>query len=148
MRAVVQRVSSASVTVAGEQVGAIGLGSLVLLGITHDDTDDDIRYTADKIVSLRIFDDADGRANVSLDEVGGGLLLVSQFTLYGDTRRGRRPSFVAAAKGDHALAIYRSFVDYSRTLAGTVEEGVFGAMMEVRLVNDGPFTILIDSKNR
>jgi D-tyrosyl-tRNA(Tyr) deacylase len=148
VRVVVQRVTSGSVSVEGAVAGSIGLGLLVLLGVTHDDTDDDVRYIADKIVSMRIFSDSEGRANLSLADIGGALLVVSQFTLYADTRRGRRPSFVAAAGGDKALAVYEDFVTYARSIVEIVEKGVFGAMMEVRLVNDGPFTILIDSKTR
>lgn len=148
MRAVTQRVTSASVVVEGKTVGSIGHGLLILLGVTHDDRADDVRYVADKIVAMRIFDDSQGRANLALAEIEGDLLVVSQFTLYADTRRGRRPSYLAAAGGDTARSIYDDFVGYMRAIAGRVEEGVFGAMMQVHLVNDGPFTILIDSKTR
>lgn len=148
MRAVIKRVSEASVVVAGETVGQIGRGALILLGITHDDGPDDIRYIADKIVGMRIFDDPEGRADLSLSDIDGSLLVVSQFTLYADTRRGRRPSYIAAVGGEKAKPMYEEFVAYARTLVANVEEGVFGAMMDVRLVNDGPFTILLDSKVR
>lgn len=146
MRAVVQRVSRAKVTVDGKTVGEIAHGSLVLLGVTHADTTSDADYLVDKIVGMRIFDDADGKMNLSLLDVGGSALVVSQFTLYGDTSRGRRPSFIRAAPGSEAVALYSYFVEKTRTLVQRVETGTFGAMMDVELVNDGPVTILIDSE--
>jgi D-tyrosyl-tRNA(Tyr) deacylase len=147
MRAVVQRVTRARVTVAGEIVGEIGKGLVVLLGITHDDTKDDADYLASKIVALRIFDDADGKMNVSVKDVAGGLLIVSQFTLYGDVRRGLRPSWSDAAPPEIAEPLYEYFVESSRKLIEPVETGSFRAMMQVELVNDGPVTLLLDSRS-
>ena len=146
MRAVVQRVSRAKVSVDGLVTGEIGNGLLVLLGVSVDDVERDADYLIEKIVGLRIFDDKDSRMNLSLVDSGGGLLVVSQFTLYGDTRRGRRPSFIAAAKGDYAVALYEYFIAKSREAVAKVETGIFGAMMDVELVNDGPVTIILDSE--
>jgi D-tyrosyl-tRNA(Tyr) deacylase len=146
MRAVFQRVTRASVRVAGEAVGRIGAGALVLLGVARDDTEADAAYLAAKIASLRVFDDAEGRMNLSLAETGGELLVVSQFTLYGDVRRGRRPSWIEAAQPEDAARLYEAFVAEARKLVGKVETGSFRAMMEVELVNDGPVTILLDSR--
>lgn len=146
MRAVVQRVSSASVTVDGEVVGRIGAGMCVLLGIAADDTDADVAYLANKIVGLRIFHDDEGKMNRSLVESGGGMLVVSQFTLYGDCRKGRRPSFIAAAPPERADELYQAFVATVREQGISVETGRFQAMMDVALVNDGPVTLLIDSR--
>ena len=146
MRAVVQRVSRAKVTVGEAITGEIGRGLLVLLGVTHNDGKADADYLVDKIVNLRIFDDADGKMNLSLADIGGGLLVVSQFTLYGDTRRGRRQSFIDAAPGPAAEAMYEYFVERSRTMVDKVQTGAFGAMMDVELVNDGPVTIMLDSE--
>jgi D-tyrosyl-tRNA(Tyr) deacylase len=146
MRAVVQRVTRASVTIDGETVGEIGNGLVVLLGIACDDTRDDADYLLPKIASLRIFDDAEGRMNVSLKDIEGGLLIVSQFTLYGDTRRGLRPSWSDAAAPEIAEPLYNYFVESSRKLLGRVETGSFRKMMLVELVNDGPVTILLDSR--
>ena len=146
MRAVVQRVSRSRVTVAGELVGEIGKGLLVLLGITHEDDNKDADYLIDKIVGLRIFDDGDGKMNLSLADIDGELLVVSQFTLYADTKRGRRPSFMDAAKGDEALRWYNYFIVKVRESVSRVEHGAFGEMMDVELVNDGPVTIILDSK--
>ena len=146
MRAVVQRVSEARVTVDGKTVGKIGPGHLVLVGVRCDDTTADADYIADKILNLRVFEDDAGRMNVSLVETNGAALIVSQFTLYGDARRGRRPSFTEAAAGEAANALY-DFVCAKVAAAGIrVEKGVFGAMMDVTLVNDGPVTILLDSR--
>jgi D-tyrosyl-tRNA(Tyr) deacylase len=145
MRAVVQRVSRASVTVGGEIVGKIGKGLLVLLGVSDRDSENDARYCVEKTLNLRIFEDADGKMNLSLLEIGGDLLVVSQFTLYGDTRRGRRPSFIDAAGPDEANRLYEYFVAESCKQIAKVETGRFQAMMHVELVNDGPVTILIDS---
>lgn len=138
MRALVQRVSRASVTVDGDRVAAIGPGLLVLLGVTHTDSEHDADWLADKVRALRVFPDADGRMNEPLG--GREILCVSQFTLYGDTRKGTRPSYVEAARPDQAEPLYERFCE--RTHA---ERGVFGAMMEVELVNDGPVTLLIES---
>ena len=146
MRAVVQRVSRAKVTVGEAITGEIGRGLLVLLGVTHNDGKADAHYLVDKVINLRIFDDVDGKMNLSLADIGGGLLVVSQFTLYGDTRRGRRPSFIDAAPGPAAEAMYEYFVESSRTMVDKVQTGAFGAMMDVELVNDGPVTIMLDSE--
>src|SRR5580765_280758 len=146
MRAVVQRVSRAKVTVGNEVTGEIGRGLLVLLGVTHKDEAKDADYLVDKIANLRIFDDAFGKMNLSLAETGGELLVVSQFTLYGDTRRGRRPSFIDAASGDEALRWYEYFVSKAEDSVKKVGTGRFGAMMDVELVNDGPVTIILDSE--
>lgn len=147
MRAVVQRVKHAKVTVGGKIVGEIHVGLLVLLGVTHKDDEKNADYLVDKIVNLRIFDDTDGKMNLSLTDIGGEMLVVSQFTLYGDTRRGRRPSFVEAASGADALKWYKYFIAKAQEFTQKVATGEFGAMMDVELVNDGPVTIIIDSKN-
>ena len=148
MRAVIQRVTRAKVTVEDRVVGEIGRGLLILLGVTHDDTQADADYLSSKIVALRIFDDAAGKMNVSLKDAGGGLLVVSQFTLYGDVRRGLRPSWSDAAPPEIAEPLYNYFVESSRKLIEPVETGSFRAMMQVELVNDGPVTLLIDSRDR
>ncbi|HKP72813.1 MAG TPA: D-aminoacyl-tRNA deacylase [Pyrinomonadaceae bacterium] len=146
MRAVLQRVTRASVKVEGETVGEIGAGLLVLLGIARDDAEQDARYLLDKIVALRIFEDAEGRMNSSLAETGGALLVVSQFTLHGDARRGRRPSWSEAAPPEVAEPLYEFFVGEARRTVGQVATGSFRRMMQVELVNDGPVTILLDSR--
>lgn len=146
MRAVVQRVSSARVEVAGKPVGSIGTGLLAFVGVARDDVDDDARITASKIAGLRVFNDDDGAMNRSLLDVGGGVLAVSQFTLYGDVRKGRRPSFVDAAPGETAQPLFDRVVELLRRDGIAVETGVFGASMQVELTNDGPVTILIDSR--
>jgi D-aminoacyl-tRNA deacylase len=146
MRAVLQRVTRASVRVEGETVGEIGPGLLVLLGVARDDAEADGRYLLEKVLSLRVFDDAEGRMNLSLVETGGALLVVSQFTLYGDVRRGRRPSWVEAAPPELAEPLYEAFVEGARRAGLRVETGSFRRMMEVELVNDGPVTILLDSR--
>jgi D-aminoacyl-tRNA deacylase len=146
MRAVVQRVTRASVTVNGKIVGEIGPGLVVLLGIARDDTKLDAAYLAEKIVALRIFDDEAGKMNVSVKDINGGLLIVSQFTLYGDVRRGLRPSWIEAAAPEIAEPLYDFFIRQARTLVSEVATGSFRAMMQVELVNDGPVTILLDSK--
>jgi D-tyrosyl-tRNA(Tyr) deacylase len=146
MRAVVQSVTRASVTIDGEVVGEIGNGLVVLLGIARDDTKDDADYLVPKIGALRIFDDADGKMNRSLKDIDGGLLIVSQFTLYGDVRSGLRPSWSDAAAPEIAEPLYDYFVESSRKLLGKVETGSFRKMMLVELVNDGPVTILLDSR--
>lgn len=146
MRAVLQRVRRASVKVEGETVGEIAGGLLVLLGIARDDAEQDASYLLEKIISLRIFDDAQGRMNLSIAETGGALLVVSQFTLYGDVRRGRRPSWSEAAPPEAAAPLYEFFVSEARRMARRVETGSFRRMMEVELVNDGPVTILLDSR--
>jgi D-tyrosyl-tRNA(Tyr) deacylase len=148
MRAVVQRVSKARVDVAGRAAGQIGAGLLVLLAVAQDDSAVDAEYLADKIAGLRIFSDQDGKMNLSLSDTGGAMLVVSQFTLYGDVRRGRRPSYTDAAQPEKANLLYEFFVDRVRTAGVKVETGVFQAPMEVSLVNDGPVTILIDSRRQ
>ena len=146
MRAVVQRVTRASVTVKGEIVGEIRNGLVVLLGIARDDTKLDAAYLAEKIVALRIFDDEAGKMNVSVKDINGGLLIISQFTLYGDVRRGLRPSWIDAAAPEVAEPLYDFFVRQARTLVSDVATGSFRAMMQVELINDGPVTILLDSR--
>lgn len=146
MRAVVQRVTRAQVRVDDQTVGEIGKGLVVLLGIARDDTKLDAAYLAEKIASLRIFDDEAGRMNVSIKDIDGGLLVISQFTLYGDVRRGLRPSWIDAAAPEVAEPLYDFFVRQVRTLVNNVATGSFRSMMQVELVNDGPVTILLDSK--
>lgn len=146
MRAVVQRVSRAQVTVGEEITGQIGPGYLVLLGVAEEDNQDDVIYLAAKIAGLRIFEDAEGKMNRSLADVGGAMLVVSQFTLLGDCRKGRRPSFVAAARPETANRLYESFVAEVRGLGIEVATGRFQQHMDVELVNDGPVTILVDSR--
>jgi len=146
MRAVIQRVSRASVAVDDKVAGQIGQGLLVLLGVSRTDTEAAADYLADKITGLRIFEDAAGKMNLSVTEVNGGVLLVSQFTLYGDVRRGKRPSFDAAAPPEQARKLYEYMIERLRTLGIPCQTGVFQAMMQVELVNDGPVTILLDSE--
>ena len=146
MRAVVQRVTRAQVTVDGAVSGEIGIGLVVLLGIARDDTKLDAAYLAEKIAALRIFDDEAGRMNVSVRDINGGLLIVSQFTLYGDVRRGLRPSWIDAAAPEVAEPLYDFFVRQARATITNVATGSFRAMMQIELVNDGPVTILLDSK--
>ena len=146
MRAVVQRVTRAKVTVDGKVVGEIGPGLVVLLGIARDDTKLDAAYLAEKIIALRIFDDEEGKMNLSVKDVKGGVLIVSQFTLYGDVRRGLRPSWIDAAAPEVAEPLYEFFVRQVRAAATDVATGSFRAMMQVELVNDGPVTILLDSR--
>jgi D-tyrosyl-tRNA(Tyr) deacylase len=146
MRAIVQRVSDARVSVDHRLSGEIGRGVLILLGVARIDAEPDADYLADKIVNLRIFDDPQGRMNMSLLDVGGQALVVSQFTLYGDVRRGRRPSYTDAAEPAAAKALYEYFIARVRRLGVTVETGVFQADMQVALTNDGPVTIMLDSK--
>jgi D-tyrosyl-tRNA(Tyr) deacylase len=146
MRAVVQRVSRASVHVSGNPVGEIGRGLLVLLGVAKQDTPVDVEYLADKVIGLRIFEDAEGKMNRSVSELSGGVLVVSQFTLYGDVRRGKRPSFDDAAPPPIAREFYELFVERIRRAGIQCETGRFQEMMQVSLVNEGPVTILIDSR--
>jgi D-tyrosyl-tRNA(Tyr) deacylase len=146
MRAVVQRVTRATVEVADKLVGEIDAGLLVLLGVARDDGKEDADYLAEKITNLRIFNDQQGKMNLSLRDRGGAVLVVSQFTLYGDTRHGRRPSYIDAAEPEKANALYEYFVERVRSQGIRVETGVFQAMMQVNLTNDGPVTILLDSK--
>ena len=148
MRVVLQRVSHASVTVEEKVIGKIQRGFLLLVGVTHDDTMEDMEYLVRKIVQMRIFEDEEGKLNRSIQDIGGEILSVSQFTLYADTKKGNRPSFSKAAPGDVALEMFEQFNGLLRDTGITVETGQFGADMKVELLNDGPVTILLDSKNR
>ena len=145
MRAVVQRVKSASVKVEGKLVSEIGAGILIFLGIAHEDTTTEIEYIANKVANLRIFEDEDGKMNRSLLEMGGATLVVSQFTLYGDCRKGRRPSFIKAARPELANTLYEEFITVLEQQNIPTQGGTFQAMMDVELTNDGPVTILLDS---
>ncbi len=145
MRAVIQRVKSASVTVEGRVVSEIREGLLVFLGVAQEDTLADIDYMANKIANLRIFEDDQGRMNLSILDINGEALVVSQFTLYGDCRKGRRPSFIAAARPEKADPLYQEFMDKISQLGVPVKAGIFQAMMDVELINDGPVTMLLDS---
>lgn len=145
MRAVVQRVSSASVSISGETVGKVGQGFMILLGIKEDDTPSLCSYLADKCAGLRVFSDPEGKMNLSLSEIGGEILVISQFTLYGDCRKGRRPSFITAAKPETAIPLYERFVAELRDKGIHVETGRFGADMQVSLLNDGPVTLILDT---
>lgn len=146
MRVVLQRSKQASVTVNGQVTGAIDKGYVLLVGITHTDTEDDMAYMAKKIADLRIWEDEEGKMNRSIIEAGGAILSVSQFTLYADTKKGKRPSFVEAARPEVAKPLWDSFNDKLRALDLHVETGIFGAMMDVALTNDGPVTIIIESR--
>jgi D-tyrosyl-tRNA(Tyr) deacylase len=148
MRAVVQRVTRAKVTVEGEVVGEIKQGLVVLLGIARDDSEADAEYLAAKIVSLRIFDDEAGKMNVSVKDIHGGMLVISQFTLYGDVRRGLRPSWIDAAAPEIAKPLYEFFITQAQKLLTEVASGSFQSMMQVELINDGPVTILLDSRKQ
>lgn len=144
MRVVLQRVSRARVTVEGRVTGEIGRGLLLLVGLTAGDTEAELAWMAEKVVGLRVFPDGEGKMNRSLAEAGGALLVVSQFTLYGDARRGKRPSFVDAARPEVAIPLYERFVALLRETGRPVETGEFGAMMEVELLNDGPVTLILE----
>ncbi len=144
MRVILQRVSRAAVTVQGREIGRIGAGFLVLAGFTHGDGDEQLQWIADKIVSLRIFADDEGKMNRALTDVGGALLIVSQFTLYGDAQKGRRPSFIQSAHPDAARSLYEQFIVALRERTVPVETGEFGADMQVELVNDGPVTLSLE----
>lgn len=146
MRAVVQRVRNGSVTVDGNMVGSIGKGFVVLLGVSEKDTSEDVAYMTDKIVNLRIFEDEDEKMNLSLQDIKGELLVVSQFTLYGDCRKGRRPNFMSAARPEKAEALYKEFVEKCRELGVKTETGTFQASMLVNIENDGPVTVIVDSE--
>ena len=148
MRVVLQRVAHASVTVDGETIGKIQRGFLLLVGVTHDDAMEDMEYLVRKIVQMRIFEDEEGKLNRSIQDIGGEILSVSQFTLYADTKKGNRPSFSKAAPGDVAIDMFEQFNGLLRDTGIPVETGQFGADMKVELLNDGPVTILLDSKNR
>ena len=144
MRVLLQRVSRAEVRVGDRVTGRIGRGYLLLVGLTHADDEARLAWMADKVAGLRLFGDAEGKMNLALDEVGGALLVVSQFTLYGDARKGKRPSFIDAARPELAIPLYERFVALLRERGLTVETGEFGAMMDVELVNDGPVTLWIE----
>jgi D-tyrosyl-tRNA(Tyr) deacylase len=144
MRVLLQRVTSSSVTIAGRQAGAIGRGYLLLVGFTHSDTEATLEWMADKVIGLRLFADEAGKMNLSLEDVGGELLVVSQFTLYGDAQKGRRPSFIDAARPELAVPLYERFVAMLRERQARVATGEFGADMAVELVNDGPVTLMLD----
>lgn len=149
MRVVIQRVSEASVTIDGNVKSAIGPGLLVLLGVEDADTEEDIQWLCGKVSKLRVFDDENGVMNLSVQDVGGGLLVVSQFTLHGSTKKGNRPSYIRASRPDFAIPMYEAFIRELEQVSGLpVRTGEFGANMKVGLVNDGPVTILIDSKNK
>lgn len=149
MRLVIQRVSEASVTIEGTINGSISSGLVVLLGIEHEDTSEDIQWLVSKLVSMRIFGDAEGKMNCSVMDVNGDLLVVSQFTLHASTKKGNRPGFTAAARPEVAIPLYEEFIAQTEVALGKkVATGIFGADMKVALVNDGPVTIIIDSKNR
>ncbi len=144
MRVVLQRVSRAEVRIEGEVVGRVGQGFCLLVGFTHGDTPDAVRWMAEKVVGLRLFSDADGKMNLALGDVDGGVLVVSQFTLYGNAEKGRRPSFIDAARPEEAIPLYEQFLTELRERGLTVASGRFGAMMEVELVNDGPVTLILE----
>ncbi|WP_326514467.1 D-aminoacyl-tRNA deacylase [Clostridium intestinale] len=146
MRAVVQRVKRSSVKVSGETVGEISKGINVLVGITKDDNDEDLKYIKEKIFNLRIFSDENDKMNLSVKDVKGELLIISQFTLYGDARKGRRPSFIEALGGEDAVKLYNDFIELCKTEGLKIQTGEFGADMEVEIINDGPVTLLLDSK--
>lgn len=146
MKALIQRVTDASVTVDGEITGSIKNGLLVFLGIAKGDGDEEIKYIADKLMCLRIFSDADDKMNLSVNDIGGSLLIVSQFTLYGDCRKGRRPSFDSAMPPKEAEELYEKFVEYCRGTGINAQTGKFGADMKVSLLNDGPVTFIIESR--
>jgi len=146
MRSVIQRVNSGSVTVDGKVVGSIGKGFVVLLGVSEKDTQEDVAYMADKIVNLRIFEDEDEKMNLSLLDIKGELLVVSQFTLYGDCRKGRRPNFMSAARPEKAVELYEELVKRCREMGIKTETGTFQASMKVNIENDGPVTVIVDSE--
>lgn len=146
MRVVVQRSKEASVTVGGKTVGSIQKGFVLLVGVTHEDKEEDAAFLADKIANLRVFQDENGKMNLSLLDQEGEILSVSQFTLYSDCRKGRRPNFMDAAKPDHAIRIYKAFNRFLEEKGLRVATGEFGAMMDVKLINDGPVTLILESK--
>lgn len=148
MKSVIQRVSQASVTIDNVVVGEIQKGFMILLGITHTDTEKDVKWMVDKIAGLRVFEDENGKMNLSLEDVGGELLIVSQFTLYGDARKGRRPSFIDAARPEKAIPLYEKFVEMAKEKGVKVATGEFGADMKVSLINDGPVTLIVDSPEK
>lgn len=147
MKVVVQRSRESYVSVDGNVVGKINKGFVLLVGVTHDDSEEDASYIADKIANLRVFEDENGKMNLSLIDVGGEILSVSQFTLYGDCRKGRRPNFMEAARPEHAIKIYEAFNELIREKGIKVQTGTFGAMMDVHITNDGPVTLILESKS-
>jgi len=149
MRVVIQRVSGASVEIDGKEHASVGRGMLILLGIEHEDTEEDVQWLTRKVSQLRIFNDAQGVMNLSVNETGGDILVVSQFTLHAKTKKGNRPSYIRAAPPEKAIPLYEGFIrDLQKKIAGKVKSGVFGAKMKVSLVNDGPVTLLIDTKRK
>ncbi|MBK0347229.1 D-tyrosyl-tRNA(Tyr) deacylase [Aerococcaceae bacterium zg-ZJ1578] len=148
MRIVIQKVQKSQVTVDNQMVGQSGVGLLLLVGVTHDDTVEDIDYCVRKIINMRIFEDENQKMNLSLQDVKGSILSISQFTLYADTKKGNRPGFTDAARPEFANEMYEQFNERLRQAGITVETGIFGAMMQVSLINDGPVTIILDSKNK
>lgn len=148
MKAVIQRVTEASVSVEGKELGRIGLGFMILLGVADSDTDDDIQYMVRKITNMRIFEDDQDKMNLSLKDVGGELLVISQFTLFANTKKGNRPSFFDAGEPAFSEKMYKKFIEACRAQGFRTDEGQFGAYMQVSLVNDGPVTIMLDSTNR
>lgn len=148
MRLVIQRVTEARVEINGEIIGSIGTGMVILVGISQEDTEDDVIYLVRKVRNMRIFEDSQGKMNLSIDQVRGSVLSISQFTLYADTKKGNRPSFVNAAKPDQSAPLYKKFNEGLSSEGINVERGIFGEDMKVSLLNDGPVTIIIDSKNR
>lgn len=148
LRIVIQRAKKARVLVNNQVVGAIDFGLMILVGVTHDDTDEDIDYIADKLVNLRVFEDTEGKMNLSLLDVGGSILSVSQFTLYADTKKGRRPSYINAARPEQAEKLYERLNEVIREKGIVVETGIFGAMMDVEFINEGPVTIILESESR
>ena len=147
MRALVQRVAHAQVDVQGKTIGEIGQGLMILLGITHDDDEKDIAYLVKKLIKLRIFNDEEGKMNLSVEDVSGGMLVISQFTLFANSKKGNRPSYIRSAPPDVSIPMYEKFLTHLRSqFAGPVEMGEFGAEMKVSLLNDGPVTIMLDSK--
>ena len=149
MKVVIQRVKEASVRIEGRVAGSIGQGLLVLLGIETSDTMEDVQWLSNKVVQMRLFDDAEGVMNLSVKEIGGNILLVSQFTLHASTKKGNRPSYIAAAKHDISVPLYEAMIkQLSTDMGAPIQTGVFGADMQVALINDGPVTIIVDSKNK
>lgn len=148
MRIIIQKVTHASVTVDAQIIGEIQQGYMLLVGVTHDDTAEDVHYCVRKVANMRLFEDSQGKMNLSLNQVNGEILSVSQFTLYANTAKGNRPSFVEAAKPEVAEQLYNTFNEQLRQLGYTVHTGQFGAMMQVQLTNDGPVTIILDSKQK
>ncbi len=148
MKAVIQRVSRASVDVDGQTIGKIGKGFMVLLGVHEEDTEDDLNYLVKKVTGLRIFEDSQGKMNLSLADVGGSLLVISQFTLLASTKKGNRPSFIQAGPPEMSEGLYEQFMENCRNMGFHVEHGKFGAHMDVSLINDGPVTIIIDSRSK